>query len=55
MNEKVAKIDEEYDEEVKLRRETVKKMNYMKRLAPYNTPFAYVVIGFITCVLLGAF
>mmetsp|Transcript_50155 Transcript_50155/g.68522 ORF Transcript_50155/g.68522 Transcript_50155/m.68522 type:complete len:586 (-) Transcript_50155:1434-3191(-) len=53
MNKKVAKIDEEYDEEIKHRRETINKMNYMKRLGPYNTPTSYVVIGIITCICLG--
>lgn len=28
-------------------------MNYMSRLAPYNTPLTYVLIGFMSCVLLG--
>lgn len=55
MNKKVALIDEEYDKTIKERRETINKMNYMSRLAPYNTPLTYVLIGFFTTVALGFF
>mmetsp|Transcript_42048 Transcript_42048/g.30259 ORF Transcript_42048/g.30259 Transcript_42048/m.30259 type:complete len:197 (-) Transcript_42048:1653-2243(-) len=51
MSKRVEPIDEENERIEKERKQA--KINFAERLAPYNTPLTYVIIGFITTVCLG--